>query len=336
MKMLKVIIGLCIFFAIAESFVVLHKPKPIKFKIPKGWAKPLYQFKQNKLTQEGFILGRTLFYDEILSKDSSISCASCHQQFAAFATSDHNLSHGYNNSFTTRNAPALQNLAWQPNFMADGSIFFLDEQPFHPITSFNEMNENLDTVLIKLQRSKKYRALFKNAFGNNLITAEKMNNALSQFLVMLVSSNSKYDKVMRKQDSFNLPQQLGYEIFLKKCNSCHTAPLFTNNSFINNDLTEDKYLHDKGRMRVTNDKNDSLKFRVPSLRNVMITMPYAHDGRWFSLYQVFEHYKNKLKLSNFEIAQLTAFLNTLTDTSFIKNEMFYPPNYVVKPTTHLH
>jgi cytochrome c peroxidase len=350
MKMLKVILFLCILIFVGEGFIVLHKPKPIKFKIPKGWKKPLYDFKNNPLTEEGFLLGKTLFYDEILSKDSSISCASCHQQFAAFSTYDHALSHGYNNAFTTRNAPSLQNLAWQPNFMADGSIAHLDDQPIHPITATNEMGETIENVIVKLQRSTTYRSLFKAAFGDETITTTHMNKALSQFVLLLVSSNSKYDKVMRKEDSFNLPQQLGYEIFLQKCNSCHTAPMFTNYSFRNNGMQQDNSLNDLGRMNVTNNKNDSLKFRVPSLRNIVLTMPYGHDGRFFSLHHVFEHYrknmvvqpttdslfKNKLYLSNFEIGQLTAFLYTLTDSSFFKNPMFAPPKYAVKPSTHEH
>ena len=334
------------FIIIGVGFIAISKPKPIKFKVPKGWQKPNYNLKENPITEEGFELGKKLFYDEVLSKDSSISCASCHQQFAAFSTFDHNLSHGFNNSLTTRNAPALQNLAWQKNFMADGGILHLDLQPLAPMTANNEMAESIENIIAKLKKDAKYKIMFKTAFGDETINTKRMTQAISQFVVMLVSSNSKYDKVMRKEDTFNLPQRLGYEIFQKKCISCHTEPMFTDYSFRNNGMPADKTLNDVGRMLITQDSNDSLKFRVPSLRNVAVTAPYGHDGRFFSLYNVFEHYrknikpnattdtllKNKLYLSNFEIGQLTAFLYTLTDTSFLKNPMFAAPNYSIAPT----
>jgi cytochrome c peroxidase len=174
--------------------------------------------------------------------------------------------------------------------------------------------------------------------------------ALSQFMLQLVSNNSKYDRVQRGEDSFNLPQKLGYEIFKQKCVSCHVEPFFTDFTYRNTGMQMDKYLNDVGRMKITSNNNDSLKFRVPSLRNVMITFPYGHDGRFFGLSNVFEHYrskmqpiattdtllKNKLYLSNFQIGQLTSFLYTLTDSVFIKNPKFAPPNFSNKPYEHIH
>ncbi len=346
MKAIKAISLLLCLTLIGAGFIAVSKPKKLKFVVPKGWPKPLYDFKSNPLTQEGFELGRKLFYDERLSKDSTISCASCHQQFAAFTTYDHNLSHGFNNSLTTRNAPSLQNLAWQGDFMADGGINHLDLQPLAPMTAPNEMGESIESIIIKLKRDSSYRTMFKAAFGDGTINTQRITKALSQFMLMLVSSNSKYDKVMRGEDSFNLPQRLGYEIFQKKCNSCHTGPMFTDYSFRNNGIPLDKVLNDYGRMKITHDKNDSLKFRVPSLRNVAVTAPYGHDGRFFSLSNVMEHYRNKmtvgpttdtlfknrLPLSNFEIGQLTAFLYTLTDTSFLNNPLFAPLGYYTTPS----
>lgn len=346
MKALKAISALICFIIIGAGFIAANKPKKLKFIVPKGWPKPLYDFKKNPLTEEGFELGRKLFYDERLSKDSSISCASCHQQFGAFATFDHNLSHGFNNSFTTRNAPSLQNLAWQKDFMADGGINHLDLQPLAPMTAANEMGETIENIINKLKRDTAYLKKFNAAFGDEMINTQRMAKALSQFMLMMVSSNSKYDKVMRNEDSFNLPQRLGYEIFQKKCISCHAEPMFTDYSFRNNGMPLDKTLNDYGRMKITNNKNDSLKFRVPSLRNVAVTAPYGHDGRFFGLSNVMEHYRSKmsvgpttdsllqkkLPLSNFEIGQLTAFLYTLTDTSFLKNPMFTPPGYNLAPS----
>ncbi len=346
MKTVAAILLLLGFIVIGVSFVGIHKTTPLKFVVPKGWPKPLYDFKNNPLTKEGFELGKKLFYDERLSKDSSISCGSCHQQFAAFTTFDHNLSHGYNNSFTTRNAPALQNLAWQKEFMADGGINHLDLQPLAPITAENEMGETIESVIQKLKRDTAYLRLFKAAFGDETVNTQRMGKAISQFVLMLVSSNSKYDKVMRKEDTFNLPQKLGYEIFQKKCASCHKEPMFTDYTYRNNGIPLDKTLNDIGRMKITNDANDSMKFRVPSLRNVAVTAPYGHDGRFFGISNVMEHYRSKMvvcsttdsllrkkmPLSNFEIGQLTAFLYTLTDTAFLKNPMFAPPGYNTTPT----
>jgi cytochrome c peroxidase len=314
------------------------KPKPVTFTVPQGWPQPVYDFSQNPLTQEGITLGRELFYDPRLSKDGSLSCGSCHQQFSAFATYDHNLSHGFNNSLTTRNAPALQNLAWQKEFMWDGGINHLDLQPLAPITAEHEMAESLQHVLQKLKTDSRYRRLFKAAFGDENINTQRFTKAISQFVLTLVSSNSKYDRVMRGQDTFILPEKLGYQIFQQKCVSCHPAPFFTDFSYRNIGIPLDPVLQDLGRMKITGNPADSLKFKVPSLRNVMRTFPYGHDGRFFSTINLFDHYRKSIQqgpttdsllrkglpLSNFEIGQLTAFLYTLTDTVFTKDPRFAP------------
>lgn len=352
MKWQITIAGILIFLVIATAFTNNgSKPIPLVFKVPPGWPQPVYDFKQNPVTLQGFELGRKLFYDGRLSKDGNFPCASCHQQFAAFATYDHNLSHGYDNSFTTRNAPALQNLAWQKAFMWDGGINHLDAQPLAPITAPNEMAETVENIIKKLSADAEYRAMFKAAFGSPQITTQRIMQALSQFEVMLVSSNSKYDKVMRGEAQFNLPESLGYAIFKQKCASCHAEPFFTDFSYRNNGMPMDAVLKDEGRMKITGNPSDSLKFKVPSLRNVAVTEPYGHDGRFFFLINVFDHYrknmvvgpttdsllKNKLPLSNYEIGQLTAFLYTLTDTTFLKNPRFAPPNFNNQPpAVHVH
>jgi len=322
------------------------KPTPVKFVVPKGWPEPLYDFKSNPLTKEGIELGRQLFYDTRLSKDGTISCGTCHQQFGGFNTYDHSLSHGYNNSLTTRNAPGLFNLAWQKELMWDGGINHLDLQPLAPITAENEMAESLQNVITKLQAKKEYRRLFKAAFGDEKISIQRLTKAISQFVLTLVSSDSKYDRVMRGVDTFILPEKLGYEIFKKKCVSCHTEPMFTDFSYRNIGMPLDPFLKDVGRMKITSDPSDSLKFKVPSLRNVIRSFPYGHDGRFFSVMTVMEHYRknmvpdlrtdpllrNRLPLSNFEIGQLTAFLHTLTDSSFLRNPNFAAPGKGVSTT----
>jgi cytochrome c peroxidase len=346
---LGVAIGCLVIQAFKPNPTKWNGGTPLKFNVPKGWPAPQYNFKANPLTKEGFELGRKLFYDGRLSKDGNFSCASCHQQFAAFSTIDHDFSHGFNNTFTTRNAPALFNLAWQKDFMWDGGINHLDLQPLAPITATNEMGETLDSVITKLKADKDYRRMFKAAFGTELINTQRTTKALSQFLLMMVSSNSKYDRVMRGQDTFNLPQRLGYDMFKAKCASCHKEPMFTDYSFRNIGLAPNATTPDVGRMRITNEPADSLKFRVPSLRNIEVTYPYEHDGRFQFLDNVFEHYRskvidgpttdslvrNKIPISNFEIGQIKAFLYTLTDTAFLKNKMFDGTRNSVMPAHHI-
>jgi len=315
-------------------------PAPVTFEIPKGWPKPAYDFAGNPLTKEGIALGRKLFYDGILSKDGNFPCASCHQQSAAFATFDHDLSHGFNNQFTIRNAQSLQNLAWRTAFHHDGGINHLDVQPIAPITAPNEMAETLENVLKKLSGDAAYRQLFKAAFGNEQPSTASMTRALSQFMLTMVSANSKYDKVMRGEASFTLPESLGYQIFKdKKCNSCHAEPFFTDFSFRNTGLPLEPVLRDAGRMRITRQPADSLKFMVPSLRNIIPSFPYMHDGRIKDIYLVLEHYntgvingpttdplvRNKIPLSNYEKGQLVAFFNALTDPDFISNKGLAQP-----------
>ncbi len=315
------------------------KPIPVKLKIPAGWPAPVYDLSKNPLTAEGIELGRRLFYEGKLSRDGNFSCGSCHQQFGAFNSYEHPFSHGFNNALTNRNAPGLFNLAWQREFMWDGGINHLDLQPLAPMTAENEMAETLENVVNKLKGDKAYRILFKAAFGTDDINTRRIGQALSQFMLQLVSGNSKYDKVMRGEASFILPEQLGYEIFKKKCASCHREPLFTDFSYRNTGMPVDTTLNDMGRMKITGHAKDSLKFRVPSLRNIAVTAPYGHDGRFYSLISVFDHYRknmqpgpttdsllqNRLPLSNFEVGQLTAFLYTLTDSTFLQDPRFAPP-----------
>ena len=356
MRIPKTIWVLCCIVCLGTGWVTTDKytskPKPVKFIVPGGWPQPVYDFSKNPLTEEGIALGKKLFYDARLSRDGNFSCGSCHQQFGAFATYDHPLSHGYNNSLTTRNAPGLFNLAWQKAYMWDGGINHLDLQPLAPITAENEMAETLPNVISKLKSDKEYPKLFRAVFGDETINTQRLGKAISQFVLQLVSCNSKYDKVMRGEASFILPEQLGYEIFKKKCVTCHTEPMFTDYSYRDIGMPMDSYLKDAGRMKITGNPNDSLKFKVPSLRNVAMSFPYGHDGRFFSLMSVFEHYRNKmvvdantdpllehkLPLSNYEIGQLTAFLYTLTDSTFLKDPRFAAPGFENngKPPADIH
>ncbi|MEJ7626348.1 MAG: cytochrome c peroxidase [Ferruginibacter sp.] len=321
----------------------LYSPDPIKFNIPPGWPKPPGNiFTKNKLTEQGFQLGRKLFHDGNLSRDGNISCGSCHQQFAAFSTFDHDLSHGVNNTFSTRNAPALFNLAWMKELHWDGAINHIEVQPLSPLTAENEMGQNLDSLVSKIKNDTSYQRMFKAAFGNKPINSQRILKALAQFTGSLVSSNSKYDKVKRGENTFTLYEQRGYNIYKVKCASCHPEPLFTDYSYRNNGLALHKK-SDLGRYMISQDPNDSFKFKVPSLRNIQVTYPYMHDGRIYSVPQVIDHYtsnidisqrsldpllKNKIAISRQEKTDLTYFLYTLTDSSFLKDPRFGTGNTI--------
>jgi cytochrome c peroxidase len=314
--------------------------KDVRFTIPKGFPKPFYNFKQNKITPEGFVLGRKLFYDPILSIDSSTSCATCHQRFAAFAHIDHPISHGINGLLGKRNVPALENLVWDNSFMWDGGVNNLEVQPINPITNPFEMNETLAHVILKLQRNKVYTEMFKQAFGTDKITSQQLLKVLTQFLGLMVSSDSRYDRYMRHEDTLSQAESHGLQVFRSHCENCHKEPLFTDNSYRNNGLKPDTSLKDSGRATVTGLESDYMKFKVPSLRNVAITYPYMHDGRFRNLKQVINHYSGgkfydnnydpsinrDIGLSENDKSDIIAFLNTLTDETFLHDRRFADPN----------
>ena len=318
---------------------VFYDPTPIYLEIPKNWPKPIYDFSKNPLTEEGFQLGRHLFYDPILSRDNTISCASCHLQQTGFTHVDHDLSHGIEGKIGTRNSATLMNLAWNTHFMWDGAVNHLEVQPLAPIESEVEMDETLENIVSKLQNNEKYTQMFEKTFGTKKITGQLTLKALAQFVVMLKTANSKYDKVIRKEANFTTQEQNGYSLFKQNCASCHQEPLFTNNSFENNGLVIDTTLNDFGRMNITNNPKDKLKFKVPTLRNIQFTFPYMHDGRFNTLTEVVKHYnsgihqsktlsnqlKKPMNLSDNERVDLVAFLKTLTDEEFLFNTRFSYP-----------
>jgi len=312
----------------------------VELKIPKGFPKPVYTFKNNKLSPEVFVLGRRLFYDPVLSKDSTTSCASCHQRIAAFAHIDHALSHGINGLIGKRNVPALQNLIWNDAFMWDGGVNHLEVQPLSPITNPIEMNESIAHVIVKLKADPAYVAEFKKAFGDTTISSERILKSLAQFTGLMISSNSRYDKYINGEDTFSLAEKRGLELFREKCGTCHKEPLFTDNSYRNNGLKPDTSLKDKGRGAITGSESENYAFKVPSLRNVEMTYPYMHDGRFRNLSQVLDHYGSAEKYGAnvskemYEIGPLSdqgkkdiiAFLRTLSDKTFIYDRRFVDPS----------
>lgn len=319
---------------LAASFGFCPDPdEDIHFVVPPGWPEPRYDFSKNKVTKAGFNLGKRLFFDPVLSRDSSTSCASCHTQFSGFTHVDHSLSHGINGLKGTRNSLTLFNLAWGSSFMWDGGVNNLEVQPLNPITNPVEMDNKLENIVTKLNRSALYRPLFYSAFGDSLVTGQRVLKALAQFTVMLESYNSKYDKYMRHEAGGEMSEGelKGLKLFREHCSSCHTEPLFTNGAYENNGLSLDTGLNDYGRMKISRDPADSLKFKVPSLRNIVNSYPYMHDGRFGSLKQVLEHYTNgivnsptlakqlktRVVLSEEDKNNIIAFLQTLSDKDFL-------------------
>jgi cytochrome c peroxidase len=329
---------LLLIFCATVSVVIFSsfKKSKIEFVQPKGFSKPLYDFSKNPLTEAGFKLGRKLFNDPILSKDSSTSCSSCHLQFSAFTHVDHALSHGIHSLQGNRNSPVLVNLAWQKFFMLDGGVTNLEMQPLSPITNPVEMDETLEHVVMKLNRSKYYKSKFQQAFGDSVVTGQHVLKALAQFLVMLESYDAKFDKVMRGEENFTAQEQNGFNFFKKNCANCHTGQTFTDGGFHNIGLPYDAELKDVGRMKITKDQRDSLKFKTPTLRNIAVSYPYMHDGRFKTLEEVIDFYdedKSKNKIVDKSLQRkiifkendkkdLLAFLQTLTDKEFLYDLKF--------------
>lgn len=334
-------ISLFLILATVLAFGFKKPGKVVKLNIPEYWPKPTYDLKNKPLTDAKIELGRQLFYDPILSADNSISCASCHSSYTAFTHVDHPLSHGINDSIGRRNSPVLINLAWQNNMMWDGAVNHIENQALAPIHNAAEMGSDILDVVNKLQVSQKYKALFKKSFNDTVVTGQHILIAIAQFELTLISSNSKYDKVIRGQKGIQFTEQetRGYELFKTNCASCHQEPLFTSNGFENNGLPIDSVLMDLGRYEITNQSKDSLKFKVPTLRNIEFSAPYMHDGRFESLNEVLKHYskgifhsstlstslKNGLVLSHENQVDIIAFLLTLTDKDFLFNPKFAYP-----------
>lgn len=310
--------------------------------VPNGWPRPIYTFSVNVVTEAKFVLGRSLFYETQLSKDGTISCGSCHQQFAAFSHADHSLSHGIGGLLGTRNASGIFNIQWHPLIMHDGGVSDIEVQPLSAISDPVEMDEDINSVVTKLSTSPKYRKLFFQAWGSEEINSQKILSSMAVFMGLMYSWNSKFDYYKRGEMNVRLSSQelRGYSLFLEKCNSCHTEPLFSDFSFRNNGLSPNPAIRDSGRARITKRVVDLYKFKVPSLRNISKTGPYMHDGRFATLKQCLDHYTDGvvnwvnldpqlqsggIQLTESEKGDIIAFLNTLTDYKFLTDPKFADP-----------
>lgn len=314
-----------------------------KRTLPSYFPEPFYRTDPGSGDSLQRELGRSLFYDPLLSADGSVSCASCHSSFHAFAHTDHALSHGIGDSIGIRNAPALFNLAWQKEFMWDGAVNHIDVQALAPITHPGEMGSDIGTVLQKLRSSRLYRPFFARVYGDTLISTERMLRALAAFQLSLISAGSRYDKMREGLVTFSGQEQRGYALFQQYCNSCHTEPLFSSYRFASNGLVPDPALNDAGRYRVTLRAGDSLLFKIPSLRNLSFSYPYMHDGRFRRLQQVLDHYSSGIMHSNTlapelrgglpltaaDKTDLIAFLLTLNDPDFVFDPAFGYPRHIL-------
>jgi cytochrome c peroxidase len=311
----------------------------VQQEVPAGFPQPAYLFRDNPLSKEGIELGRKLFYDTLLSIDNSVSCGSCHQQIAGFGTFEHDRSHGVYDSHTLRNSPVLFNLAWNTSFHWDGAFISLKDAIAQPINGHIEMGETYEGIINKIKKDPKYQAMFEKVFRSPFIRPEFILHALTQFTGNLVSADSKYDKYKKGTATFTTQEESGYQLFKANCNTCHPEPLFTDYSFRNIGLPVDNFLTDYGRMRITGKKEDSLKFKVPTLRNSYISSNYMHDGRFNTLQQCINHYRsgvqqsvtldpllsNGIVLTNTQANDIVAFLRTLTDSTFLTNPKFSEP-----------
>ncbi|MEY8758610.1 cytochrome-c peroxidase [Chryseobacterium tongliaoense] len=348
MTKIRILLNLIWSFAVLLNFIScsdeviepLEKDEAYLLQFPFYFPGMSADLSGNPVTKNGVELGRKLFYEGRLSRNNTISCGFCHIQENAFTHHGHTVSHGVDDRVGIRNAPPIQNMAFLKRYMWDGVIHNLNEQPIIPITDVNEMDSSMPEVISKLSPDAQYKKLFKAAYGDENITGERVLKALSQFMITMISADSKYDRYKQGKEALTSQESQGMALFQQKCASCHSGELFTDESFRNTGMYYNTQFKDAGRYRVTLDQNDWMKFRVPSLRNVEYTAPYMHDGRFYSLDAVLNFYSDQVEnyanldpllkqnghlgipMNSQEKQFVIAFLKTLSDKSFITNPKF--------------
>ncbi|MBI3136813.1 MAG: cytochrome-c peroxidase [Bacteroidetes bacterium] len=331
-----------------------EKGKLTPYPFPAPTAFPVMpQAAENPVSVEGALLGKFLFYDSTLSKDYSLSCASCHKQEHAFSDSPQPFSAGIDGQIQKRNTPPLFNLAWYPAYFWDGRAVSLEDQVFFPVRDHTEMNLDWVTATKRIRKNKFYRDQFELVFGPVEIDSVLISKAIAQFERTLISSNSKFDRVLRREDKLTKEEARGFEIMndqsMADCLHCHSTDanaLVTSLKFSNNglDAVSDVYsFADYGLGGYTGKTSDYGKFKIPSLRNIALTAPYMHDGRFKTLREVIDFYSSGLnqsvtldskmthirqrgvQLTEYDKNCLEAFLKTLTDSVFCSNPEFANP-----------
>ncbi len=330
---------------------------PYELDVPFFFSAPVIPA-DNPLTVEGVDLGRHLFWETALSRNNAISCGSCHAPEAAFSDNAA-FSIGLYGNPTRRNSMAMMNLAWNNKFFWDGRALTLEEQLLEPVAHPQEMDLTWPEAVSRIAESPLYQEKFTGAFGTPCVDSVRITYALAQFLRTMISADSKFDRALRTGGAvLTTSEQRGLELFLAEagdpqifpggqnggdCFHCHGGALieFTDHGFHNNGL--DSVLTDLGRAEVTGQPYDAGVFKTPSLRNIALTAPYMHDGRFATLREVIEHYNSGghpsptldplmkmqgtgLGLSEVAINDLVNFLETLTDTEFVANESFSNPH----------
>ena len=331
---------------------IVYNPIPYELNIPENFP-PVPEPEDNPLTIDGVELGRHLFYDPILSKDSLMSCSSCHLQELAF-TDGMPRSVGVEGLSTRRGAPSIINTAYMnQGLLWDGRAEHLEALSLLPTEDPLELNTTWEKVEDKLQEHEDYPGMFRKAFGithERQVTRDLAVKAISQFVRTIISSgNSKFDLVMRGEAFFTDEELSGFEMFFDsaadqpdaECGHCHNVPFLFINEYLNNGIdsaaTLDDFI-DRGRGEFTDLPVDNGRFKVPGLRNVEFTAPYMHDGRFNTLEEVLDHYNsgghpspNKdilirdLNLKNHQLKDIIAFIKTLSDTSLLNNPDYSNP-----------
>lgn len=335
-----------------------YLPTPYALQIPTHFPDMIIP-EDNPMTVEGVELGRFLFYEKRLSGDNTQSCASCHLPSASFSDPNQ-YSTGIDGIQGTRHSMALVNLGWEDFFFWDGRKTTLESQILEPVPNPIEMHQSWKRTVEKLNADVTYRNRFFKAFGEEGIDSTKATKAIAQFIRTLISGESKFDVMYKYENNLALnsseqailqtvdvEEWAGYDLFKSlngaDCFHCHNGPLMRVKKFSNNGLMPNS-IDDRGRASVTNNPEDNYKFKVPTLRNIALTAPYMHDGRFATLDEVIEHYSSGIHMSptidpliefgNQGGVQLDAqekyllkkFLLTLTDQKFVTNPNFQDPN----------
>ncbi|MBZ4035463.1 c-type cytochrome [Flavobacterium sp. 17A] len=316
-----------------SDMMAIDNPE-IALEIPADFPEVNSFVSSNKPTKYGVELGEKLFSDKRFSADNTISCASCHIKANAFAD-HHPQAIGIEGRIGLRNAPSLQNLMFLKFYNWDGSKLQLETQPLVPIITHEEMDSSILEVIARIENDSDYKSLFKKTFGDENITPERIYKSIAQFEYTLISANSKYDKVKRKEgETFTESELAGYQTFQQKCASCHATELFTDQSFRNIGFPINTNSNEAGRGRVTGIPSDFMSFRVPTLRNIEYTAPYGSFGQFATLESVLDYFdkgvldsdnldpifKNndkRIPLTEQEKTNLIAFMKTLSDKQFV-------------------
>ena len=349
----KIIYGVIILFGYLTSCkdtppdIIIKKDDPINnsdtFQLKVNSEMPELRIPvDNPLTKEGVTLGRFLFFDPILSGNNKQACADCHNQGDAFTDNNKKLSEGIRGKLGNRNSMPIFNLMWVDSFFWDGRAKTLRELATMPIENPLEMDARVPDVLLKLNASSLYKDKFKKAFGVDTITKLELSKALEQFLLTIVSDNSKFDRVNMGLEKFTASEQAGFDqMKIKGCFACHKGTLLLDNAFHNIGL--DLVFADKGLGEFTKNSKDNGKLKTPSLRNIARSAPYMHDGRFNTLMEVIDFYDNDVKINSPNISSaemevlrrnklsleqkkdIIAFLNTLTDNKYLSNPDYKTP-----------